>query len=151
MALSGVAAVLLVNLEKIFLTSLVSVKSLAHYSVAFMFASMAAMFSSSMIQSLVPAFSQLLAPERRSQFDSLFSRGIRINLIWLLPAMMFLFVIARPFFTFWAGEEFGRESTLPFYILLSGLFFNIIVFIPHSSITALGRTDIFAKLYSQWV
>lgn len=149
LALSGVAAILLVNLEKIFLSSLVSVKSLAYYSVAFTFASTAGMFSASMIQSLVPAFSQLLAPERRSQFDALFSRGIRVNLIWLLPAMMFLFVIARPFFTFWAGEEFGRESTLPFYILLSGLFFNILAFIPHSSITAFGRTDIFAKLY--WI
>lgn len=144
-----IAAMLLVNLEKIFLTSMVSVSALAYYSVAFTFASMATMFSGSMLQSLVPAFSQLLAPEKKTEFDALFSRGMRLNLIWLLPAIMFLFVIAKPFFTLWAGEEFGRESPLPFYILLVGLFFNILAYIPHSTITARGRTDIFAKLY--WV
>lgn len=144
-----IAGILLVNMEKLALSRMVSVQSLAFYSVAFTFASVATMFSSSMIQSLVPAFSQLLAPGKKHEFDGLFSRGMRLNLIWLLPAIMFLFVIARPFFTIWAGEEFGRESTLPFYILLFGLFFNILAYIPHSSITAKGRTDVFAKLY--WV
>ena len=147
--IASIAAILLVNLEKIFLTRLVSVKSLAYYSVAFTFANMATMFSSSMIQSLIPAFSQLLTPEKKNQFDSLFSRSIRLNLIWLFPAIMFLLVIAKPFFTIWAGEEFGKESSLPFYILLLGLFFNILAYIPHSSITASGRTDIFAKIY--WI
>jgi O-antigen/teichoic acid export membrane protein len=144
-----IAAILLTNLEKFFLTRLVSVESLAFYSVAFTFANMAAMFSLAMTQSLVPAFSQLLAPDKRVEFDTLFSRSIRLNLIWLLPAIMFLFVVAKPFFTIWAGAEFGRQSSTPFYILLVGLFFNILAYIPHSTITASGRTDIFAKLY--WI
>lgn len=144
-----IAAILLVNFEKLALTKMVSVKSLAYYSVAFTFASMATMFSMAMLQSLVPAFSQLLAPEKKAEFDMLFVRGMRLNLILLLPAIVLLFVIAKPFFTLWAGEEFGRESTLPFYLLLFGLLFNILAYIPHSTITAKGRTDIFAKLY--WV
>ncbi|MBC7900774.1 MAG: hypothetical protein H7070_12065, partial [Saprospiraceae bacterium] len=65
----------------------------------------------------------------------------------MLPVLTFLFVIARPLFTVWAGEEFGRESTLPFYILLGGLFFNILAFVPLSLIMATGRTGILAKLY----
>ncbi len=144
-----IAATLLVNLEKIFLANLVSVKSLAYYSVAFTFANMAGMFSVAMIQSLVPAFSQLLAPEKRGELNQLFSRITRINLIWLLPTMMVMFVIAKPFFTIWAGAEFGAESTIPFYILLLGLCFNIVAYIPHSVIMASGRTDVFAKLY--WI
>lgn len=144
-----VAAMLLVNLEKLLLTKMVSVKALAYYSVAFTFANMATMFSMAMIQSLVPAFSQLQAPEKKAELDALFSRSIRLNIIWLLPALMVMFVIAKPFFTLWAGEEFGQESTLPFYILLAGLFFNILAYIPHAAITASGRTDVFARLY--WV
>lgn len=144
-----VATVLLINLEKVFLTGMISVESLAYYSVAFTFANMATVFSASMIQSLIPAFSQLLAPEQKEQLNGLFSRSIRLNLIWLLPAVMFLFVAAKPFFTIWAGEDFGRESSYPFYILLLGLFFNILAFVPHSAITAFGRTDVFAKLY--WI
>ena len=142
-----IAAMLLVNLEKLFLTKMVSVKALAYYSVAFTFANMATMFSQAMIQSLIPAFSQLLEPEKRGEFDALFARGIRLNIIWLLPAIMVMFVVARPFFTLWAGEEFGANSTLPFYVLLVGLFFNLQATVPYIAIMAVGRTDVFARLY----
>jgi O-antigen/teichoic acid export membrane protein len=56
-------------------------------------------------------------------------------------------MIAKPFFTVWAGDEFGRESTLPFYILAAGAGFNIIAALPHISIIASGHTSVFAKLY----
>jgi O-antigen/teichoic acid export membrane protein len=110
---------------------------------------MATIFSQAMIQSLVPAFSQLQAPEKLTDLQDLFARGVRLTLIWILPALMVLFVIAKPFFTIWAGEEFGRESSLPLYILLFGLLFGVISFIPYSATLAAGRSDVFAKLY--WV
>jgi O-antigen/teichoic acid export membrane protein len=144
-----IASTFLSNVEKFFLARYGSVQALAHYSVAFTFANMATMFSISMIQSLFPAFSQLLASGKRAEFDSLFSRSIRLSLIWLLPTMMCMFVVAKPFFTFWAGAEFGLESSPPFYILLLGLFFNILAIVPHSTISSVGRTDVFAKLY--WI
>lgn len=147
--ISGIAATLLVNLEKAILARVSSVKALAYYSVAFTFANIATLFSGSMIQSLLPAFSQLLKPERRDELNRLFSRGLRLNLIILFPTVIFLLVIAKPFFSIWAGEDFGRESSLPFYVLLLGLFFNVIAYIPHSLIIASGRTDILAKVY--WI
>lgn len=147
LVIGGLAAILLVNFEKLALSRLVSVEALAFYSVAFTFAGMATMFSNAMLQSLGPAFARLNSPDKKAEFDALFSRGMRLNLIWLPPALMFLFVVARPFFTLWAGDAFGRESTIPFYILLVGLFFNILAFVPYSTISAKGRTDIFAKLY----
>jgi O-antigen/teichoic acid export membrane protein len=150
-ALAGaaVASVLLNNLEKLVLTRVASVEALAHYSVAFTLAMMTTTLSAAMTQSLIPAFSQLLTPGKREQLNGLFTRSIRINLILELPVLAVLFVTARPFFTIWAGEDFGRESTMPFYILLVGLAFSITNYVPFSLLTALGRTDIFAKLY--WV
>jgi O-antigen/teichoic acid export membrane protein len=147
LALSGIAAVLLVNLEKIVLTRQSSVQDLAYYSVAFTFANAATLYSQAMGLSLMPAFSQLLTPDRREQLLGLFNRGLRLNLFGILPAVAILCVIARPFFTAWAGQDFGRESTPPFYILLVGLFFNLNAFIPAGLVMAGGRTDIFAKLY----
>ena len=146
---AAIAAVLLMNTEKLMLTRLVSVQTLAHYSVAFTFASVAALFSGSMLQSLLPAFSQLLVPEKKDQYEHLFTRTMRLNIAWVLPALMILIIMARPFFTLWAGEEFGRESTGPFYILIVGLFFNMLAFIPNSTILAAGRTSALAKLY--WI
>lgn len=145
----AIAITLVGNLEKIFLTRLVSVQSLAYYSIAFTFANMTTMVSMSIVQTLIPAFSQLLTPEKRIELDALFSRGLRVSLIGLLPSVMFLFVIAKPFFTIWLGEEFGRESVYPFYILLSGIFFSIIVYVPNGVLTAYGRPDIFAKTH--WI
>lgn len=147
--LYGIGLILLSNLEKLLLTRLVSVKSLAYYSVAFTFANMTTMFSMAMVQSLIPAFSQLLTPEKRTELDALFSRALRISLVGLLPSIMVLFVIARPFFTIWAGAEFGLESVYPFYILLSGIFFSIMVYVPNCLIMSYGRPDINAKVY--WI
>ena len=147
LVIAGAAALLLINLEKLVLTRITSVKTLAYYSVAATFASMITLFSSSMIQSLIPAFSQLQGEDRRDQLNALYSRGIRLNLIWVLPVLVFLAVIAKPFFTFWGGEDFGRESPMPFYIILGGLAFNVLAYFPYATIMASGRTGIFAKLY----
>ncbi len=144
---AGIAGLLLVNLEKLVLTYTTSVEILAHYSVAFTLATMTTMFSAAMTQSLLPAFSQLLGRERQDQLNSLFSRALRLNLIVMLPLLIGLFVLARPLFTVWAGPEFGRESTSPFYVLLCGLFFNILAFVPASLVLASGRTGLLAKLY----
>ncbi|MBI5857856.1 MAG: flippase [Sphingobacteriales bacterium] len=135
------------NLEKLLLTRYVSVKSLAYYSIAFTFASMTTMFSMAMVQTLLPAFSQLLTPEKREQLKSLFTRCVRIGLIGLIPSVMVLFIIAKPFFTIWAGKEFGLESVFPFYILLGGVFFSLLVYIPNTILLSSGKSGLFAKFY----
>lgn len=144
---SGIAAILLMNLEKLAISRLASVKDLAYYSVAATFAGMTTMFSLAMVQSLIPAFSQLLSAEKKAEFDRLFFRSMRLNVLWLLPVLTLMFIIARPFFTLWAGPEFGKNSTPPFYILLVGLFFNVLAFVPQTTLAASGRTDLLAKLY----
>jgi O-antigen/teichoic acid export membrane protein len=149
LAKAGIAAVLLVNLEKLVLARVASVEDLAHYSVAFTFATLATNFSGSMSQSLIPAFSQLLGPEKAPHLLALYSRGIRYNVLGLLPILVALVLIARPFFTVWAGADFGRESTLPFYILSVGVFFHLTGYVSGSLLMALGRTDIIAKAF--WI
>jgi O-antigen/teichoic acid export membrane protein len=144
---ASIAAVLLINAEKGILAATVSASALAHYSVAFTVASMMTIFSSAMIQSLVPAFSQLQLLENRPQLSALYSRGVRLSLIWLIPALVFLAIVAKPFFAVWAGDEYAKESTIPFYVLLLGLAFNIIAFLPNAAILAAGKTAVLAKLY----
>jgi O-antigen/teichoic acid export membrane protein len=148
-ALAGIAAVLLANSEKLILTKVASVQSLAYYSVAFTFANMTTMFSGAMAQSLIPAFSQLLSIEKRSQLEALFARCLRLNIYGLLPIIAVLFVIARPFFSLWAGPDFGTNSSPPFYILVIGLYFNLNGYVAGSLLMASGRTDLYAKAF--WI
>ena len=147
--LGALAGLLLGNLEKGTLSAFISPKALAYYSVAFTLATMVTMFAGSVTQSLLPAFSQLQGESNRAQMNALYSRGISLNLYWLVPAVSFLAVVAGPFFTVWAGEEFGRESIVPFYILLAGIFVNVLAFFPYTALIAAGRTDLLARLY--WI
>jgi len=144
---AAIVAAMLTNLEKLVLAKNTSVESLAFYSVAFTLASMATMLSAAMIQSLIPAFSQLLTPEKSEQLNSLFGRTIRMNLILILPVLTIMVIVARPFFTIWAGKDFGRESTFPFYVLLIGLFFHIVAYIPGTLLVSMGRTRLIASIY----
>ena len=147
MLTAGVAGMVLANLEKGAVSAIVSPRALAYYYIAFTLVSMMTMFSGAMVQSLLPAFSQLQAGEKREQLNSLYSRGIKLNLIWMIPALVFLSLIAKDFFTRWAGDDFGRESILPFYIMLAGIVVNISAYFPYVSLMAAGRTDSLAKLY----
>jgi O-antigen/teichoic acid export membrane protein len=145
----AIALMLINNTEKILLPRLMDepTKHLAYYSVAFTLANMTNLFSMAMVQTLIPAFSQLLTPDKRSQLSSLFSRCVRIGLIALIPSVMGTLVIAKPFFTIWAGKEFGAESVLPFYVLLIGVFFGLLAYVPNTILLASGKSKLFARFY----
>ena len=144
---AAIAGVVLMNGEKLILTNSTSPKTLAFYWISFTLASMLTMFSSSVVQSLLPAFSQLQAEEKEDHLNSLYSTGVRLNLIWLAPVIGFLFLVAGPFLMVWAGDKYSIEGTIPFFILLAGIAFNILAYMPYSSIMAAGRTDVLAKLF----
>lgn len=144
---AAIAAVLLLNSEKAILTNRYSTTELGYYALGFTLATMLTMFSGSVVQALLPAFVRLQSTDDESRLNSLFSTGVRLNLIWLIPAVGFLFVVAEPFFNYWANDRFAATSTTPFYFLLGGVVFNIMAYLPYSSIMAAGRTDVLAKLF----
>ncbi len=146
---ASIAGVILMYAEKAILTNSTSTTTLGYYSVGFTLASMLTVFSGSIVQSLLPAFSQLQTKDTSGHLSSLYSTGVRLNILWLIPAIVFLFIVAEPFIRLWFGEDFGRESTVPFYILLAGIAFNILAYLPYSSIMASGRIGVLAKLY--WI
>jgi O-antigen/teichoic acid export membrane protein len=142
---AGIAGIFLGNSEKGILSGFLSVGALAFYTVAFTLGNMATLFSTAMIQSLIPAFSQLTGSAPAT--ERLYRAGLRLNLLLLIPIIGVLFVVARPFFTIWAGPEYGIQSSPAFYILLCGLIFNLPGYLPYSVIMSAGRSDIVAKLY----
>lgn len=147
--LSSIAGIVLINAEKGILSALTSSKDLAYYWVAFTLVNMVTMFSGAMVQSLLPAFSQLQRKENALQLNMMFNRGLRINLVWLLPTSACLSLVAKPFFLIWAGPDFSKESFYPFQIMLVGIAVTVMTYIPHVLIIASGRTDLLAKIY--WV
>ena len=145
--LSLIAVLVLVNGEKILLTRYASVTTLAYYSVAFTLAMVLTQVPGALTQSLLPAFSGLQAVSNDGSLRQLYIRALRGTLLWVAPATVLMCVIARPFLTIWAGPDFGRESTVPFYILSAGLVVNIMAFVPYTLLISLGRTGLIAKIH----
>lgn len=141
------AAMVVANAEKAIVPSIVSVEALAFYSVAFTLATMTTLFAQAMNQALIPAFAQLQGSEKKETLGNLFFRGLRYNLLIIFPIFFALILLSQPFFYIWAGPEFATNSSIPFYLILCGLFFNIPAYLPYSLIMAHGRSDLFAKLY----
>ena len=142
------ATIVLSTVDKIFLSRYVSVQALAYYAVAFNLSFILTQAPLAMVQSLLPAFSQLKNDvARRMALRDLYWRALRGTLLWVAPVAVFICVIARPFFTLWAGPEFGRESTPLMYLLAVGFVFEAMAYIPFTLLVALGRTDLVAKCH----
>jgi O-antigen/teichoic acid export membrane protein len=144
---TSMAALLLTNAEKVLLTRYASVTALAHYSVAFALAMMLTQVPAAMNQSLLPAFSRFQTEPGHQDLHQLFRRALNGILFWVAPAALIMCLAARPFLTLWAGPEFGRESTFPFYILAAGLVINIFTWVPYNLLIAMGRTGLVARFH----
>jgi O-antigen/teichoic acid export membrane protein len=138
---------LLGNADKALVSRFASVQVLAYYAVALNLASMLTQAPMAMMQSLLPAFSHLQTKTDRSELNALYQRALTGTLLWIAPAAVLICVIARPFFTVWAGPEFGRESTLPLYVLAIGLIFEALAYVPFTLLIALGRADYVARIH----
>jgi O-antigen/teichoic acid export membrane protein len=143
----GLALMIIGNMEKIILARLLNSKASAYYSIAFTLANMALMFTVGMMQTLNSAFSQLLQPDKQEELKILFLRCVRLNAILLIPSILTMVAIAKPFFTIWAGAEFGEKSVFPFYVLLIGIVCHIMALVPSGILVVAGKATSFVKLY----
>jgi O-antigen/teichoic acid export membrane protein len=147
LVISTIAATLLGNIEKLLVPRYASVQALAYYSVAFTLAFMLTQLPVALTNTLVPAFSQLLERDDRAACEQLYRRGLRGLLFWALAGSVFIAAVARPFFTIWAGPQYGVQSTLPLYLLLGGVACEVLAYVPQGLLIALGRTDIVARCH----
>lgn len=147
LVISTLAAMVLLNAEKVLLARFASVVALAHYSIAFSVASLLAIVPAAISQSLLPAFSRMQSSQERERLQQLYARALRGNLLWIAPAALLLCAVAKPLFTLWAGPEYSQQSTLPFYILVCGIFFNVLATVPYTLLIAYGRSDLIARVH----
>ncbi|MBI1765365.1 MAG: flippase [Acidobacteria bacterium] len=144
---SQLAALVLANGEKLVLARVASVKTLAHYTVAYTLANLLTMIPTALGQVLLPALTRLQASAARADLQRLYQQASRAILVTAPPLVVIMALLAQPFFTFWAGAEYGRESTGPFYLLLGGAVFNILAVAPLNLVLAAGKAELVARYY----
>jgi O-antigen/teichoic acid export membrane protein len=147
LVISSAAAVLLVGAEKAFLARFASVESLAYYAVACNLASLLAIVPGALANTALPAFSRLQTSADRTELAKLYSRTVRGALLWIAPTGLLLCVLARSFFTIWAGPDYGVNSTPAFYIAVGGLILSILAYAPYCLLVSYGRSEIIARIH----
>lgn len=142
---SNVTAPVFGYLERFMIASILSVGALTFYSAPFELVSKLLIFPMSIVPSLFPYFS-FHAERTRSEVSEVTSRAVKyLFLVLTPPAAVFIF-FAREILNLWLGPQFASESTLVLQLITLGFFLNAFAIIPFTSVQALGRPDLKAKL-----
>lgn len=147
LALSMVAAIPLMTAERLMLAHFQSPTTVAYYAVAAALAAMLAVIPAALAQPLLPALAGLAAGDDPAEHRRLYHQALRVVFLLITPATLALAFLGRPFLTLWAGSAYGAHSAGPFYVLLGGVWFNALAYIPFSQLVASGRTATLARIH----
>lgn len=147
LVVASLAWIPLTNAERFFLARTGSLAELAHYSVAATAAALLAVIPLAVAQPLLPAFTRQIALNHVTEWAVLYRRVTRLVMVTVVPSALVLAVVARPFFSVWAGREYGISSTVPFYILVAGIVVNATAYAPSTLLVSTGRANLLARCY----
>lgn len=144
---SNVVGPILVYLNTLLVGSILSMSSVAFYSMPYEAITRLSIISSSLTMVLFPAFSTLQGIGDKKKLGELFMRSIKY--IILISGVISLIVIlfAKDILQLWLGNDFAVHSTLSLQILSIGVLINSIALIPYNLIQGIGRPDLTAKFH----
>ncbi|MDD5044344.1 MAG: flippase [Candidatus Omnitrophica bacterium] len=120
--ISGVTAPILINIEKIFLTSLRSLAALTYYAIPFGLMDRLTVIRSAFSSVLLPVFSSLDGSSEERMNKELHLRSVLYIFFLYLFFVLFFTIFAKPFLAWWVGESFIRNSASILVVLsLAGL------------------------------
>jgi O-antigen/teichoic acid export membrane protein len=146
LSLAGLAAIPLETAERFLLALNRSTTVVAHYAVAASLGTILAVLPQQLAGPLMPALVRLEAGGRADEHRALYRKSLQVLFLSLTPASILLALLAQPFLSFWAGANYGRYSTAPFFVILGGLWFNAFAYVPYAYLISAGRTKTIAYI-----
>lgn len=147
LTVSGLAAIPLTTAERFLLAHNRSTVVVAYYAVAASLGTILLEVPQSLVAPLLPGLIRLESSGRLEEYRSLYRKGLQGLFLVLAPAAALLAFVAHPFLSLWAGPEYGRYSTGPFFVILAGVFCNSLAYLPYSHLLASGRTRTLARVH----
>jgi O-antigen/teichoic acid export membrane protein len=147
LTVSGLADIPLSTAERLLLAHYTSTITVAYYVVASRLATLLSAIPGAVIGPLFPALVTLEQSGKNESARSLYKQTLQGAFLILTPAALLLAFVAHPFLALWAGQAYGRHSAVPFYVLLVGVWFNSLAWIPASYLIASGRTGLIARIH----
>jgi O-antigen/teichoic acid export membrane protein len=131
--------------ERFMIASLLSVSLLTFYSTPYELVSKLLIFPMSVVPSLFPYFSYHGA-KKSSEVSEVTSRTIKYLFLVLTPPTAVFIFFAKDIMNLWLGPQFAEWSTVVLQLTALICFSNAFAYVPYTSVQALGRPDLKAKL-----
>jgi O-antigen/teichoic acid export membrane protein len=147
LAISGFASIPLMTAERFLLAHYRSTTAVAYYAAASALGALVAVVPIAVAQPMLPALTRLAAAGETEEHRALYHQVLRGVFMVALPAALVLAFIAHPFLALWAGPAYGEHSTVAFYVLLGGVCFNILAYVPYYQLLAAGRASTLAVIH----
>jgi O-antigen/teichoic acid export membrane protein len=146
-SLSGAATVILTSAERLFLGHYAGVVTVAVYVVASRLGTLVSAIPVAASAPLFPAIVRFHAQGAESRVRDLYAQALQGSFLVLTPAMLLLAGVAGPFLTVWAGHLYGARSTHVVYVVIVGVWFNSLTYMPQTYLLATSRAWLVARVH----
>lgn len=144
--LSGLLVPALASSDRLLISWLLGVGTLAYYTVPYEVAFRLQTIPASFASVLFPAFAHLNA-SRREQLPNLYAGSLKYLLAVMAVAGLPIALYAHPILQIWINTAFADRGAAVLQILVLGMLLNALAQIPGQIIDAAGRPDIRAKIF----
>jgi len=146
LTIAGIASIVLTSAERLLLAHNRSTVEVAYYAVAMRLGTLLWVVPTAIAQPLFPALVTLHAKGDMDGARLLYRQALQGTYLVLTPLLLVLAFVAHPFLTLWAGPAYGEHSTHPLLVILAGVWFNSIAWLPATYLTAAVRPSFIAKI-----
>ena len=144
-AVSNIIVPFLVQIDRYYIASFVSVPALTFYNIPFEIIYGLWIIPSSIVSVLFPAFSS--ANYNNTNLKDLFFRPIKYMLFILGPSVLIVIVFSHDILLLWQGADIAQNSYKVLQLLAFGVLINSLGWIPSNLVMGSGRSDIIAKIH----
>jgi len=146
LTLAGIADIPLTTADRILLGHVRSSVQVAYYTVASRLATLASAVPAAAAQPLFPAVIGLNARGDRAAATNLYRQLLQGAFLVLTPMLMVVALVARPFLAVWAGRAYAAHSTTACIVLLVGVWFQALSWLPLTYLMAIDRARDIARI-----
>jgi len=146
LTVAGLALVPLTAAQRFFLAYNHSTTAVAYLAVAGTLATTLQILPEQLTAPFLPGLARLEAAGRLRDLRALYSKGLSGLFLLVTPAAVLLAFVARPFLSLWAGPQYGAHSTAPCLVMLAGVWFSCLAWMPVSYLLSSGRARMLAYI-----
>ncbi|OLC69676.1 MAG: hypothetical protein AUH78_23100 [Gemmatimonadetes bacterium 13_1_40CM_4_69_8] len=144
MTVSNVVSPVMVRMDRLFVSSLMSVSAVTYYVTPFEVVSKLLVVPSSIATASFPEFSRLARSYPTDVQRRYFMRTLALAGVLLVPLAALLFVVSHALLSVWISADLADRSAGIMRLLAAGIVINGVSYIPFAYVQGMGRSDITA-------